>query len=257
MIYSPLELREVFHLEFLRMFGRKVKPDIYALKGGSNLRFFFNSLRYSEDMDIDLTGVETGALAGTVLNILKSPSFLDMLRTFGIRSVIPPDMNKAKQTQTTQRFKIHIISEAGEDLFTKVEFSRRGFSGSALVQPVLSSVVRYYQIAPLLTPHYDMESAAIQKIVALARRSVIQARDIFDLYVLSLQSAPKDRGRISPSLSDTRDAYQNIFFVSYEQFRDTVVSYLSSDDRAVYESAEIWDEIKIKTAEYIKSFENE
>jgi predicted nucleotidyltransferase component of viral defense system len=257
MLYNPLELREVFHLEFLRRFGRKIKTEVYALKGGSNLRFFFNSIRYSQDMYIDVNGVEVNVLAGTVLNILKSPSFLDILIPFGIKSIRPPDMNKAKQTQTTQLFKIHIMSKTGEDLFTKVEFSRRGFAGKAVVQPVSSSIVRYYQFAPLLAPHYDMESAAIQKIRALAQRSVIQARDIFDLYVLSLQSAPKDPGGGRPSLSDIRSAYENIFVVSYEQFRDTVASYLSSEDRALYESAEMWDEIKIEAAEYIKSFENE
>lgn len=35
--------------------------------------------------------------------------------------------------------------------------------------------------------HYNVQSAAMQKITALAGRSVIQARDIFDLYILSSQ----------------------------------------------------------------------
>jgi len=52
-MYTHLQLREVFHLEFLRWFGKRVRTNYYALKGGVNLRFFFNSFRYSEDMDLD------------------------------------------------------------------------------------------------------------------------------------------------------------------------------------------------------------
>ena len=49
--YNSLQLREIFHLELLRLLGRKMKGEHYVLKGGVNLRFFFNSFRYSEDMD--------------------------------------------------------------------------------------------------------------------------------------------------------------------------------------------------------------
>ena len=62
-IYNSLQLREVFHLEFLRWLGRSVKSEAYAVKGGVNLRLFFRSFRYSEDMpngedkDINNSGV--------------------------------------------------------------------------------------------------------------------------------------------------------------------------------------------------------
>ena len=59
-MFNSLQQREIFHLEFLRWFSRKVEAKYYALKGGVNMRFFFSSLRYSEDMDIDVSdlGVE-------------------------------------------------------------------------------------------------------------------------------------------------------------------------------------------------------
>mgnify|MGYP001601104310 FL=1 len=60
MVYNSLQLREIFHLEFLRWLGRKVKPDYYAIKGGTNLRFFFQSFRYSEDMVVKKGGKITG-----------------------------------------------------------------------------------------------------------------------------------------------------------------------------------------------------
>jgi hypothetical protein len=50
--YAPLQLWELFHLEVLRRLAQKLKPGQYALKGGVNMRFFFGSPRYSEDIDL-------------------------------------------------------------------------------------------------------------------------------------------------------------------------------------------------------------
>ena len=124
-IYNQLQLRELFHIEFLRWFTRKVKPEMYALKGGSNLRFFYNSFRYSEDMDIDVKGIEVEALKDMVMKILSNASFQEIFKTFGVAKVVVPNMIKAKQTQTTQRFKVHLVTFSGEDLFTKIEFFQR------------------------------------------------------------------------------------------------------------------------------------
>ncbi|MDD4955835.1 MAG: nucleotidyl transferase AbiEii/AbiGii toxin family protein, partial [Candidatus Omnitrophica bacterium] len=123
-IYNQLQLREIFHLEFLRWFGKRINPRNYALKGGVNLRFFFNSFRYSEDMDLDISGIRINSLKDEVMKILTALSFSETLKSFGIEKIVPPDISKAKQTQTTQRFKVHLLTSAGEDLFTKIEFSR-------------------------------------------------------------------------------------------------------------------------------------
>ena len=250
-IYNSLQLREIFHLEFLRWLGRKVKVRCYALKGGTNLRFFFGSFRYSEDMDLDIHGVEAGSLKDIVMKILQSPSFQDILKPFGVERVMPPDITRAKQTETTQRFKIHLITFAGEDLFTKVEFSRRGFKGEMIVQPVSSLVLREYKLPPLLISHYDIYSAAMQKIDALATRSIVQARDIFDLYILSSQYKPLKTKKNEMNDAKLLKARENVFEINFEQFRDTVISYLSTEDQTVYNSPSLWDEIKLKTADFI------
>ena len=72
-----------------------------------------------------------------------------------IRCGLARSRSLAKQTQTTQRFKIHLITIAGEDLFTKVEFSHGGFKGDIAVQAVRDPTLRTYKLAPLLVPHYD------------------------------------------------------------------------------------------------------
>jgi len=250
-MHTSLELREVFHLEFLRWLGKKKKIGTYALKGGSNLRFFFNSIRYSEDMDLDIKGVEVSTLRETVMKILESSSFQDGLKAFGIDQIIPPNITKAKQTETTQRFKVHLITSSGEDLFTKIEFSRRGLKGNIVVEGASNSVLRAYKLSPLLVSHYDILSAVAQKIGAIATRSVTQARDIFDLYILSSQYNPTEIKECGLRQEKLKTAHENVFEIGFEKFRDTVIAYLPSEDQQIYDSPALWDEIQLKVANFI------
>lgn len=251
-MYTPLQIREIFHLEFLKWFGRKVKSPHYALKGGTNLRFFFNSFRYSEDMDMDVRGVKKDVLLDVVKGILVSSNFMNTLKPFGIERVVPPDMAKAKQTETTQRFKIHLITYAGEDLFTKIEFSRRGFKGETVIESASDSVLRLYKLPPLLIPHYNISSAVMQKIEALATRAVAQARDIFDLYILSSQREHKKPGLTEITRSKIDKAHERTFEISFEQFRDTVIFYLLPVDQKTYGTSAAWDEIKLKVVHFLE-----
>ena len=203
--YNPLQLREIFHLEFLRWLGKKVSPSHYALKGGVNLRFFYNSFRYSEDMDLNERLIRVDVLQDKVMQILKSASFQNNLQPFGIDKIIPPDIAKAKQTKTTQRF-------------------------------------------------YDIVSMVSQKIDALIARKIIQPRDVFDLYILSAQIEPADKEKIKLSLEKINKSRENIFEISFEEFRDIVISYLSEDDQKIYNSPQSWDEIKLKAVNFIEEF---
>lgn len=254
-VYDSLQIREIFHIEFLRWLGRKLNPSYYALKGGVNLRFFFASTRYSEDMDLDVRSVEVYALKELVLNILTSNSFNNSFKPFGVERVIAPDFSRAKQTSTTQRFKIHLLTFSGQDLFTKIEFSRRGFGGEPRVEPAASAVLRAYKLPPLLVSHYCLGDTLEQKITALAQRSVTQARDIFDLYLLTSQykSAPDQK----ISKSKLAQADKNIFDISFDQFRDSVLSYLEPKDCSLYDSVSVWDEIKLRLSDFIKELQAE
>lgn len=251
-IYNQLQLREVFHLEFLRRFSRKVKAKSYAVKGGANLRFFFNSIRYSEDMDMDLKGVNVSLIKDTIMDMLENADFRNNLKSYGIEDVIPPDISRAKQTETTQRFKVHLITSSGEDLFTKVEFSRRGFKGKIVVEQAADNVLRAYKMVPLVIPHYDIHSVVMQKIDALSTRTFVQARDIFDLYIISSQYQPKAAEGLTLRPSKVTKAHENLFEVSFEQFRDTVVSYLALEEQSLYSSPERWDEVKLKVASFLE-----
>ncbi len=256
--YSDLEIREIFHLEFLRYFGRRVKPDFYTLKGGVNLRFFFNSIRYSEDLDLDARGITVPALKDCVMDILKMPAFRENLKPFGIKEIIPPAIERAKQTETTQRFKIHLITSADVDLFTKVEFSRRGMLGDTAVQTPSDILLRAYKIGPVLIPHYNINSAVMQKVKALAGRAAIQARDIFDLYLLNPQYSPSEAKKPVPLEKNVfLKAYENVFEARFEVFHDAVIAYLLPEDQQGYDNPSVWEEIRLKTSGFIKQLEKE
>lgn len=108
-------------------------------------------------------------------------------------------------------------------------------------------------MAPLLIPHYDAASAVVQKIQALAQRTVLQARDIFDLFVLSSQYKGSERSKSQVSGTILKTAHDNIFLIEYPRFRDTVVAYLEAEDQKTYSSPPAWDEIKLKTAHFLQT----
>jgi len=250
-MYTQLQLTEIFHIEFLRYLAADMPSGLWALKGGVNLRLFFKSIRYSEDMDLDVKGLPVESVGKRVMRILASPSFRENLKTYGISAIKPPDMVKAKQTATTQRFKVHIVTSAGEDYFTKVEFSRRGFQGEPVAEPVPAVVLRPYGMAPLVVRHYPAAVAAAQKISAVLSRSILQARDIFDLYQLSTQVRPGAAGIALPGKEELSRAKEKILEPGFELFRDSVAAYLAPEDRKIYSVPSVWDGIKLKAAEFV------
>jgi predicted nucleotidyltransferase component of viral defense system len=250
---DPIQLREVFHLLFLRALVRSIPVSAFALKGGTNLRFFFGSIRYSEDMGLDVTGIAVHVLQEKVMKVFESSGLVDSLRSFGIDGLRLPDLARAKQTETVQRFKIGLLTPAGGDLATKIEFSRRGLDKGIRSEPVSSDVLAAYRMSPIVIPHYVALSAALQKVHALFSRAQPQPRDVFDLYQLSSQpevlEADLGQGLVPEELQRTRDT---IYSLRYSQYRDAVVSFLGPEDQMAYDSREVWDEIRLRVHEMIE-----
>jgi predicted nucleotidyltransferase component of viral defense system len=244
---DPLQTREVFHLAFLRALARSVPVSTWVVKGGCNLRFYFGSIRYSEDMDLDVSGLPVHTLREKVITVLNSSGLTDTLRIYGIDRVQPPEVTRAKQTETVQRFKIHLFTTGGEDLFTKVEFSRRGFDSPVLTESVSPPVLAAYRMPPLIAPHYGAAAAVRQKVHALVTRRQPEARDVFDLYTLSSRLGVTNR-EVTGGLSRRAipQARERIYAIGYEQYRDTVISFLGPEDRAAYDSSQFWDEIRLR-----------
>jgi hypothetical protein len=241
---SPKATVELFHLLLLDLLGRKTDPRHYALKGGCNLRFFMKSIRYSEDMDIDVgPGLPKDKLSDLVERILASKPFADLLAFRGIRIV---DRSAPKQTDTTQRWKFGLERDGlPMPLRTKIEFSRRGMDSETRFSPIDPWLLRTYDLTPILANHYAPQAALDQKIRALASRREIQARDVFDLDLLL------NSGIVRGSTDDAlcQQAQENALAVTYDMFKAQVVSFLNPDHHTQYDSPAVWDALVLRVAE--------
>jgi len=238
--YDARQYTELFHLLFLDQLGRKLDPNLYALKGDCNLRFFFNSIRYSEDIDLDIKIVRKETLHNKVENIFKSTPFTQILLARGIEIA---GISSPKQTNTTQRWKISLqINNLTIPLNTKIEFSRRGLHDEVKFEAIKSEIIQQYHLSPIMINHYSNIAALQQKIKALASRSQIQARDIFDIYMLLAT-----QGKIMTSDSKIHDffakAQENALAVSFQDYKSQVVSYLPVEYQTQYDSQTVWDNI--------------
>ncbi len=252
-MYTPRQYVEQFHLLFLDQLGRKVDKKLYALKGGCNLRFFFGSLRYSEDMDLDVSGsLGREVLQEKVDAILGSKPFGDILRARGIgidRSSAP------KQTDTTQRWKLTLSAADGEvPMPTKVEFSRRGMEEDVRFEPVAPAVIAAYRLSPVMANHYSAEAACRQKIGALLFRRETQARDIFDLSLLMRSGLDVRRLREEMS-SQVENIQDKAMAVGFEVFRSQVLAFLPPEQQVHYDSAEVWDRMVLEIVEALEGRE--
>lgn len=206
------------------------------------MRFFFKSPRYSEDIDLDVQSISVAVVREKVNQILKSKPFKDILQ---IRNIIIEHITEHKQTETTQRWKLGLtVSGLEVSLPTKIEFSRRGLEKTVKFESVSSELVRFFELSPILINHYPAEVTCLQKIRAIVFRSIVQARDVFDLYVLLVSKV--DRIDIPKKLSSHLDrARENILSIDFDMFKSQVIAYLDSEEQPHYESEEIWDDIRL------------
>jgi predicted nucleotidyltransferase component of viral defense system len=225
---------ERFHLVFLRHFAAVVSPGTICLKGGVNLRLFHHSPRLSEDIDFDARVVGVEVLKKNVNKVLASRPLLTELAAAGITlSEIKP----AKQTATAQRWKFHVIHE-GAPLPTRLEFSRRKderFEENA-TEPPAAALLAENQVVPFVFNHYRGAAAYRQKINALATRTQVQARDVFDLHHLAVHAAA---GREAPA-ELVKQALEQLGLISFAMFREQVVPFLPTDLAVYHGTAERW-----------------
>src|SRR5207237_10570960 len=97
---SDRQVVELFHLHFVRLLCSGPDKDRFAIKGGCNLRFFFESVRYSEDLDLDVERIPVHTLKEKVGKILEGAALRLPLKS---RGVAVGDDSAPKKTETTQR----------------------------------------------------------------------------------------------------------------------------------------------------------
>lgn len=235
--YNPRQQIELFHLLFLSQLGRKMDKKLYALKGGCNMRFYFNSIRYSEDMDIDVHIMHKDTLYKNVSKILNAVPFKSILKSYGleIQSTSAP-----KQTETTQRWKISLKStDSTLPLNTKIEFSRRKSNDATHFEAISPQILKQYSLPPIMTTHYSLQSMYQQKILALALRSETQSRDIFDLYLLLNNGANPDKID-TETIKHLPAAKNNAEKINFTDFKGQVLAYLPIEYQQQYDDESVW-----------------
>jgi predicted nucleotidyltransferase component of viral defense system len=235
----PAQLIEFFHLAFLQVLQARLDQSTYVLKGGANLRYFFESARYSEDIDLDAGGIATWALAERVDGVIASPVLGRLLRSGGLTV---SEFSKPKQTETTQRWKVALATTGQRDpVRTKIEFSRRNGDTRYLLEPVPGEVVAPYALRAPSVMHYTAEAAVEQKIEALAGRSETQARDVFDLDLMLRRQPPVQIVSAAPV---REQAAARALDLPYDAFRDQVLPFLDADVAELYADAGTWTQIQ-------------
>ncbi len=244
---STRQAVELFHLLFLEQLSHKLDKKLYCLKGGCNLRFFLKSIRYSEDIDLDVHTIAKETLENKVSRILQADTFKQILANRGISIT---QISTPKQTETTQRWKILLkVATMTLPLHTKIEFSRRKPDHSVNMEIIDKDFIRNYHITPVYLNHYSAEEAFLQKINALVMRNETQARDIFDLYHLSnyidLKKLPHH------ALSCIDEAKKNALSIGFDDFKSQVVAYLQPEYQLLYQEQNTWDEIILKVLQLL------
>jgi predicted nucleotidyltransferase component of viral defense system len=246
---SFVHLVEQFHLLFLAQLGRRVHPSLFVLKGGCNLRFFHGSVRYSEDLDLDVRDIGTQTLRERVRGVFASRPFAEILEA---RGVFIDRVSEPKQTETTQRWKLGLrVEGAGASLPTKIECSRRGLDDGVVFGSVEPSVIRVHRTPPLMLSHYDAATALLQKIGALAGRRETQARDVFDAHhLLAVGSGSLTAGRLDRDVADRASA--NAMAIDFSTFKSQVLAFLLPEDQVQFDSSSVWDTIVLEVVDALR-----
>lgn len=247
------QIVELFHLVFMRaLFANLSDKNLLSVKGGINLRFYFQSIRFSEDLDLDVVMMSKVALENRVDRLLASPMVTAPLKARGIAI---HDISKPKQTNTVQRWKLEVASPSASIRDrTKIEFSRRAAVGSAALERIDAQIANAYQIPVFLANHYRCDAAVRQKIHALAERAEPQPRDVFDLHLLLARTdAPKKLDEEAIGWVDA--AVANAADLTYDQYVALVIAYLDPEQADVYASRDAWESMQLDVIARLEAYQ--
>lgn len=106
-------------------------------------------------------------------------------------------------------------------------------------------IARRYRKLSYRCRHYAGEVAVVQKIMALAGRTVTQARDLFDLAILFTGGYTLPT-KMEPMISGQQlaRAIDRLVGLTWEDYRGQVVEFLNVDSRAEYGTESAWETLQ-------------
>lgn len=239
---------EFLHVAFLDVLSTRLDPQRYVLKGGANLRYFFASQRYSEDIDLDFIQPVPWSIKEKVDGVLGSPALRSLL---AVGNLSLEEWSSSKQTDTTHRWKVGVKAPSRSQLVrTKIEFSNRESGGECRLDQVPAAIVEPYALRRPTVQHYTATAAIEQKVLALAGRTQTQARDVFDLELL-LRRDSIPQGSLESDLLDA--AIDRALELTYDAFRDQVLAFLDSGAVELYDSVPAWEQLQTFVAERLEA----
>lgn len=161
--------REYLQLVFLNYLYREKQSEQIYFKGGTCIRFFYSSPRFSEDLDFSTT------LSKTVIDKLLRKVLVNVQKeVFGI------NLGFLWQEQSGLRYRLQYQgTEFKYPLGIRVDFSHE----ATLMPPEVSNIKNVFPITALaLAVHLKKEEIFAEKIRAFLMRA--KGRDIFDLWHL-------------------------------------------------------------------------
>ena len=244
------KLVELLHLALLQVMPSHLPVSDYAVKGGANLRLFYDSRRRSQDIDFDYLGSRFEAVEAGVDAALASRAFRDLLRVAGVAMSEP---TKPKQTDTTRRWKFFVEGPDAR-LNTKIEFSAREADPEHAFETARDDLGRGIGLRVVKAEHYLPPAAIRQKIRALAQRHESEPRDVFDLDLLLATNG----GQIRPGEVDQatlKKAIDAALSIPYETYEDLVVQYIEDDFVEIYGRPEVWTDITLGVVEHLEGIQ--
>ena len=241
------KLVELLHLALLQVMPSHLPVSDYAVKGGANLRLFYDSRRRSQGWDFDYLGSRFEAVEAGLDAALASRAFRDLLRVAGVRM---SESTKPMQTDTTRRWKFYVEGPDAR-LNTKIEFSAREADPEHAFETARDDLGREIGLRVVKAEHYLPPAAIRQKIRALAQRHESEPRDVFDLDLLLATHG----GQIRPGEVDQvtlKRAIEAALSIPYETYEDLVVQYIEDDFVEIYGRPEVWTDMTLGVVDHLE-----
>jgi predicted nucleotidyltransferase component of viral defense system len=234
---------ESFHLALMTVLAERGR-DAFVLKGGASLRFFLKSVRYSEDVDIDVPTMEQWRFTEKIKAAVESESLKRLLALLGTEMTqgYRKDSSATKEDWPFELTHSDLPVSARTRLEVSYRESNYPDDASFADKPADEIVAPYARSlrAPLIR-RYRIDVAMSQKVRALYGRKETQPRDVFDLDFLfrGWPDRPSDLDE-----AEIGAAIDRAYSISFGEYASKVVAMLDPAIASLYKEEATWGDMQ-------------